>query len=114
MHDNLYLIYESKNDFLFALDRDIVGECSVSFRNGPLYIEWIEVYEPFRNKGLLRRMLSALFARFPNEKRIEFYSKYSLVHLYEHLGAKTVKVVNSQGSADMVLFANNLTYFDNN
>lgn len=96
----MILQYDSDNDYLFIENNQIIGECSLSFKEN-LYIEWIEIYEPFRKMGYLKEMFSILLKEFKTDT-LEFYSKYELVNMYKHLGSTITKVIDQKGSADMI------------
>lgn len=100
------MVKETDEDYLFYENADAIGECSLSFNKG-VYIEWIEVYTPYRGKGMIREMLKILFETF-QAKEILFYAKASLVGMYEHLGSKAVKQVDRFGSSDMILMYEDL------
>ena len=92
---------DSESDYLFVIGNETIGECSLSFSNGP-YIDWIEIYEEFRHKGYFRQMLEKIFEEFDIDT-IEFYCKYSLVKMYEHYGAEIVREIDQRGSSEMIL-----------
>lgn len=89
------------SDYIFYQNGEEVGECSMNLTDRA-YIDWIEVYEPYRKKGMIRKMLKLLFKTL-NVEELYFYCKASLVPMYHHLGATKLLERDHNGSSDMVL-----------
>lgn len=70
---------EGKNAGILVMD-----ECNPNTGEAVPYIEWVEIYKPFRKQGYLKDVISILFETSPE---IELSSSQSNLPMYMHLGA---------------------------
>lgn len=77
--------------FDIKIDGLIIGEGGISkmTKNNTIYLEWIELYENFRGKCYLRKILQSISKCFHvNILVLESSAEYR--NIYEHLGAVQV------------------------
>jgi ribosomal protein S18 acetylase RimI-like enzyme len=88
------------------LNNKIIGSVKGRLVDGDCWIGKLVVNPEFRNKGLGRRLMLEIEARFPDAKQFLLYTgnqSYANIHLYESLGYKKLELFKDEKTPDIHL-----------